>query len=71
MNAFSSAIVLIFGWLLLIIIFGGLLAIPIMWLWNICLVPAVPMIQEIGWLQAWGLLILFNILFKTVVTKKD
>jgi hypothetical protein len=44
---------------------------PVMELWNGCLVPAVDGVNEIGWLQAWGLQFLFGILFKTTVNKKD
>jgi hypothetical protein len=45
---------------------------PVMMLWNGCLVGAIDGVQEIGWLQAWGLQFLFNLLFKTsITTKKD
>ena len=46
------------------------LAWPVMVLWNQCLVPAMDGVKEIGWLQAWGLQFLFNILFKTSITTK-
>jgi hypothetical protein len=42
-----------------------------MMLWNGCLVGAVDGVQEIGWLQAWGLQFLFNILFKASITSKS
>ena len=48
-----------------------LLAWPVMELWNQCLVPAVDGVKEIGWLQAWGLQFLVNMLFRISVTKKD
>jgi hypothetical protein len=49
-----------------------LLAWPVMLLWNGCLVPAVDGVKPIGWLQAWGLQFLINMLFKVSVTpKKD
>jgi hypothetical protein len=49
-----------------------LLSWPVMELWNQCLVPAVDGTHQIGWLQAWGLQFLFNLLFKaTISTKKD
>jgi hypothetical protein len=49
-----------------------LLAWPVMELWNQCLVPAVSGLKEIGWLQAWGLQFLVNLLFKmSIVNKKD
>ena len=59
------------GLLVILVLFSFLLAWPVMELWNQCLVPAVDGVNEIGWLQAWGLQFLFGILFKTTVTKKD
>ena len=47
-----------------------LLAWPVMELWNQCLVPAVDGVKEIGWLQAWGLQFLINMLFKFRVVNK-
>jgi hypothetical protein len=41
-----------------------ILSLPIMWLWNSCLVTAISGIKVIGWLQAWGILILSGMLFK-------
>lgn len=49
----------------LIVFFGLLFSLPVMWLWNIALVPAIPGIVEIGWLQAWGLLVLSGLMFKS------
>jgi hypothetical protein len=43
---------------------GLVLSLPVMWLWNYCLVPAINGINEITWLQAWGLFLLSNLLFK-------
>ena len=43
---------------------------PVMALWNGCFVGAIDGVKEIGWLQAWGLQFLFNILFKTSITTK-
>jgi hypothetical protein len=41
-------------------------------LWNMALVPATTFLNPIGFFQAWGIMVLFNILFKTNVstTKK-
>ena len=47
-----------------------LLAWPVMELWNGCLVPAVDGVKPIGWLQAWGLQFLINMLFKVSVTTR-
>ena len=45
-----------------------LLSWPAMMLWNGCLVGAVDGVQEIGWLQAWGLTVLCGFLFKSNVS---
>ena len=46
------------------------LAFPVQWLWNSCLVPAVEGINYIGFWQALGLMILANVLFRTSVETK-
>lgn len=43
---------------------GFLLSYPVMLLWNGCLVGAVNGVNKIEWLQAWGILVLFGVLFK-------
>lgn len=48
----------------IVVFFGLLFSLPVMWLWNAALVPAIPGIVKIGWLQAWGILILCGLLFK-------
>lgn len=55
----------------LIVFFGLLFSLPVMLLWNIALVPAIPGLVEIGWLQAWGILILCGFLFKPTVATKN
>jgi hypothetical protein len=71
LNGKSNAGMMILG----VIIFGALVGLvfsfPVMLLWNGCLVPAVTGINEISWLQAWGLMILVNIFFKLSVSSKD
>ena len=47
-----------------------LLAWPVMELWNGCLVPAVEGTNQIGWLQAWGLQFLINMLFNVSIVNK-
>ena len=63
-NTFAKAIGLIVMGLVLIVFLGLLFSLPVMWLWNVALVPAIPGIVQIGWLQAWGILILCGLLFK-------
>lgn len=63
----TAFITLIVGLLFL----SFLLSWPAMMLWNGCLVGAVDGVREIGWLQAWGLQFLCNILFKASITTKQ
>jgi hypothetical protein len=57
--------------ILTLLLISFLLAWPVMALWNDCLVPAVDGTREIGWLQAWGIQVLFGILFKSSHTTKS
>lgn len=52
--------------LAVVIVLGLLLSLPVMLLWNGCIVGTIVGIGEISWLQAWGILILSNMLFKGV-----
>ena len=63
----GKIIVLIAGVLFL----SFLLSWPVMMLWNGCLVGALEGVREIGWLQAWGLQFLVNLMFKVNLSKKD
>jgi len=44
---------------------------PVYMLWNYCLVGAVAGVNEVSWLQAWGLAVLCGLLFKTNVERKS
>ena len=46
----------------LVLFLGLLTSLPVFLLWNGCLVGAIDGVHEIGWFQAWGLTMLFNIL---------
>lgn len=48
-----------------IVCMGLLFSLPVWLLWNLSLVPAIPGLLEITWLQAWGILILCGFLFKS------
>jgi hypothetical protein len=54
-----------------LIIFGFLLAWPIMMLWNGCLVPAVVGLHLITWFQAWGIEVLVALLFNLNTVSKS
>ena len=51
-----------------ILFLGFLLSWPVMWLWNNTLVGAVVGVNEVSWVQAWGISTLSGILFKTSVS---
>ena len=72
MQYFIGAFTGFIGVIALGLFLSFLLAWPVMELWNQCLVPAVDGVKEIGWVQAWGLQFLVNMLFKiSVVNKKN
>lgn len=56
------------GSLAAVVVWGLLISLPIMLLWNWCAVPAVSGLSELGWLQAWGIYVLSNMLFKSSVS---
>jgi hypothetical protein len=60
----------LFGAVGLIVFFGLLVSLPVMLLWNYCLVGAVTGVNAIGWWQAWGLMILCGLLFKSSIETK-
>jgi hypothetical protein len=52
-----------------VLLMGILLSWPVYMLWNGCLVDAVAGVKEVTWLQAWGITVLCNILFKTSLSE--
>jgi len=60
----GTIVIAIVGLLLL----SFLLSWPVYMLWNGCLVGAVAGVNEVSWLQAWGITVLFGFLFKTTVS---
>lgn len=62
---FGVIIAAALGLMAISVALGLLLSYPMMLLWNGCLVPAMVGINEVSWLQMWGLMILINILFKS------
>lgn len=58
--------------ILAIFVIGLLISYPFMLLWNYCLVPAVTVLAEVTWLQAYGILIACGFMFKSSIasTKK-
>jgi len=58
----------ILGVVFLAILFSFLVSYPLMLLWNGCLVPAVTVLEEVTWLQMWGIVFLLNSLFNSKYT---
>lgn len=65
MNNLILKIVAFLGAFSMVILFSFLLAYPYMLLWNNCLVPAIPALKEVEWLQMWAITILAHGLFKS------
>jgi hypothetical protein len=65
-----KALTLALSGLALVLFLSFLMSWPVMALWNGCLVDAVQGVKEITWLQAWGLTVLFSLLFKTHTSSK-
>jgi len=61
---FAFAFLLILG----LVILALILAWPTQWLWNSCLVPAIDAVNPIGFWQAFGLNILFSLMFNAKPT---
>ena len=57
----------------ILLLIAAIFALPVMWLWNLCLVPAMPTIlAKIGFWQALGIKILIGLLgYSTSSSKKD
>ena len=66
MNSFLKFISL----LVAMLIIDLLLSFPVMWLWNGALVPALTIAKSIGYWQAFSILILSQILFRTHSSNK-
>jgi hypothetical protein len=62
-------VILVLGGLAFFVGLSFLLSWPVYMLWNGCLVGAVSGVNEVTWLQAWGITILSGFLFKTTVSK--
>jgi hypothetical protein len=61
----------VIGTLGILLFISFLLSWPVYMLWNGCLVDAINGVNEVTWLQAWGLTVLCGLMFKTVVNAKE
>jgi hypothetical protein len=59
--------------IVLVALAAVLFALPVMFLWNYCLVPAVDAVHPVSFWQAMGISVLFSLLFKNhgVVSKNQ
>ena len=71
MNTITSVVGVVIAAVTTIFVIGLLFSLPVMWLWNGCLVGAIDGVREIGWLQSFGIMILSGLLFKSTASKKD
>ena len=71
MNKMNKMIGMIGMILTIVAGFGLLFSLPVYLLWNGCLVGAITGVNEITWLQAWGLNVLCGFLFKTTVNTTE
>ena len=60
----ADALAKLIGTLIGIVLVSFLLSYPLMIIWNTCLVPAVPAINKVEWLQMWGITILIGAMCK-------
>ena len=65
-----NALLTILGGVLLMFAVAALMSLPVMLLWD-WLMPTLFGLGEITWFQAWGLLFLCGLLFKSNTAKKD
>lgn len=66
-------LITVLGSIVFLVALSFLLSWPVFMLWNGCFVGAINGVNEVTWLQAWGLNILFGIMFSkgTSASKKD
>jgi len=67
LSSIAAAFLVLVGALLI----GLIMAYPMMWLWNTCLVPAVTFASPITFWQTWGLYILTQWFFTKSTTKSE
>lgn len=48
------------------LLFGALLANPLQWIWNLAIVPAVPVVTQITWIQAWAAYVFVRLMAASV-----
>jgi len=69
MNKQINTLYIAVGAVVLATVLQLLMAIPFMWLWDM-IMPDLFGLKPISWLQAWGLMIMANIMFRTHIERK-
>ena len=63
-------LITVLGSIVFLLFISFLLSWPVYMLWNGCFVGAINGVNEVTWLQAWGLNILFGIMFSKNTSSK-
>jgi len=73
MNVYFTAATVFLGTITLGVLLGALMAFPTMWLWNFVLPNLFvnPVVKELDFWSAWGLLVLCGLLFKSSVSSSN
>ena len=66
----KNSVLIAAGAIFVSILLQMLLALPFMWLWD-AVMPDLLGLKAITWVQAWCLMIMANILFKTNISLKS
>jgi hypothetical protein len=67
---FTEALATFVMGMALVVVFSAILALPVWWLWNSCLVGAVTIVKEVDFMTAWGISLLCSFLFKPPTSSK-
>ena len=62
MNKNVDALTKLFATILAVLLVGFLFSYPAMLLWNYCLVPAIPALAPVTWMQMYGIQVMLSIL---------
>jgi hypothetical protein len=63
-------LIIVLGGIVFLVFISFLFSWPVYMLWNGCLVDAIEGVNEVTWMQAWGLNLLFGLLFSKTTSSK-
>lgn len=67
----TKILAVVLGGIGMLVALSFLLSWPVYMLWNGCLVGAIDGVNEVTWLQAWGISVLSAFLFKTTTSSNS